>query len=70
MHELTADQDAFTKANAVNLLGFVFPYIPDKQEVWEDLHRLANDKDEFVRSAVADSIRNIFQYIENKTKQN
>lgn len=70
MHELTADQDAFIKTNAVNLPGFAFPYIPDKQEVWEDLHRLANDKDEFVRSAVADSIRNIFQYIENKTKQN
>ena len=47
-------------------MGSVFPYVPDKEEAWEDLHWLTKDDSVNVRIAAASSIGLAFPHIPNK----
>ncbi|MCZ7380410.1 MAG: hypothetical protein O8C64_02370 [Candidatus Methanoperedens sp.] len=47
-------------------LGAAFSHIPDKKQVWEDLHKLTKDKDIYVQQRTAKTLGSVFSHIPDK----
>jgi len=67
--ELFQNNNHITPCEIANILGLVFPHIPNKKQAWGDLYKLTKDKDENVRWSAVEALSAAFRYVPDKEKE-
>ena len=66
LFELATSEKKSSKINGINLLGLVFPYVPNKEQAWDDLHKLTYSEDILLKWCLLKAIRFSFSFIPDK----
>ncbi len=66
IHNQCLSNDPKERIHALEQLKNFFPFLPDKQQAWNDLHRLTNDKNSFMRYRAAEALGSAFSQVPDK----
>jgi HEAT repeat protein len=66
LYRLISDELTYVRWSAVEALGAVFQYVPDKQKAWNELIKLTNSEDLHIRDMAASVIGSAFSQVPDK----